>query len=360
MDLVRPLALAGLRPAVSAPDRSPPRYSRLVSEHIAWADPWEEPETFIAGLAAWARTQTAPPSLFYEEDRDLVAISRHRELLSPLFRFLLPPAEVVEDLADKSRFAAYAERLRLPTPPARLLPPGERSAGLPYPIVVKPLTRRGFDRWQQISGGAKAAVLHSAEQLAPYADAGIELLAQEAVLGPETRIESYHAYVDATGSVVADFTGRKIRTRPEHNGFSTALELTDAGDVRVLGRSLVETMELVGVSKLDFKRRDDGPLALLEVNPRFNLWHHLGAVAGVNLPALVHADLTGAKRPAIANARAGATWCFHVQDLLAAREQGVPLSRWLRFAAGADAMSTWAWSDPAPFLRGVLWQKVRP
>jgi D-aspartate ligase len=359
MDLVRPLALAGIRPAVSSPAGSPPRFSRLVSEQVAWADPWEEPEAFIAGLARWAAAQTAPPSLFYEEDRDLVAISRHRAALEPLFRFLLPPAEVIEDLTDKARFAGYADRLGLPTPPARLLAPGERAAGLPYPLVVKPLTRRGFDRWQRVSGGAKAALLHGPDELAPYADAGIELLAQEAILGPETRIESYHVYVDEGGAVVADFTGRKIRTRPEHNGFSTALELTAADDVRALGRSLVERMELVGVSKLDFKRRENGKLALLEVNPRFNLWHHLGAVAGVNLPALVHADLTGAKRPAIARPRAGASWCFHIQDLLAAREQGVPLRQWLRFASSADAMSTWAWNDPLPFLRGVLWQRVR-
>ena len=40
---------------------------------------------------------------------------------------------------------------------------------------------------------------------------------------------------------------------------------------------------LKGLVKLDFKRADDETLHLLEVNPRFSLWHHLGAVAGVNL-----------------------------------------------------------------------------
>ena len=42
---------------------------------------------------------------------------------------------------------------------------------------------------------------------------------------------------------------------------------------------------LRGVAKLDFKRTAAGELVLLEVNPRFNLWHLPGAVAGVNLPA---------------------------------------------------------------------------
>ena len=43
--------------------------------------------------------------------------------------------------------------------------------------------------------------------------------------------------------------------------------------------------------KLDFKQREaTGGLYLLEANPRFNLWHHAGAVAGVNLPLLVYRD----------------------------------------------------------------------
>ena len=57
--------------------------------------------------------------------------------------------------------------------------------------------------------------------------------------------------------------------------------------LRELGRTLVQRLGLRGVAKFDFKRAADGRLFLLEVNPRFNLWHHPGALAGVNLPALV-------------------------------------------------------------------------
>jgi predicted ATP-grasp superfamily ATP-dependent carboligase len=120
---------------------------------------------------------------------------------------------------------------------------------------------------------------------------GMEILAQELVPGPETRIESYHVYVDEAGGIAGEFTGRKIRTYPEAYGHSTALEITDARDVRDQGRDFVHRLNLKGIAKFDFKRGPDGVLHLLEINPRFNLWHHLGAVAGVNLPALVHADI---------------------------------------------------------------------
>src|SRR5207237_8203716 len=93
------------------------------------------------------------------------------------------------------------------------------------------------------------------------------------------------------GQMVADFTGRKLRTAPRLHGFSTYVEITDDDEVRRLGRSILEKLGFSGVAKLDFKRdSSDDQLYLLEINPRFNLWHHAGAVAGVSIPALVDQD----------------------------------------------------------------------
>jgi predicted ATP-grasp superfamily ATP-dependent carboligase len=355
MDLVRPLALAGIRSVAVCPRGAPASFSRHVVGTLPWTDPWERPDELVDALLGWARAQDEPPLLLYEEDRDLLLVSRARDRLASAFRFLLPERELVEDCVDKGRFAALAERLSLPVPRARRLGDGAAEA-LAFPLLVKPLTRRGFDRWRAASGGAKAVLVRDADELAPLEATGLELLAQEAVPGPETRVESYHAYVSAAGEILGEFTGRKIRTRPARNGISTALELTDAEDVGALGRDVTRRLGLVGVLKLDFKRDDGGTLRLLEANPRFTLWHHLGAVAGVNLPALVAADLNGARPASVARARPGTTWCFHLVDAVAAHEQGVPLHRWVWFAARCDAISTLAWDDPLPFFRGVAWR----
>jgi hypothetical protein len=147
-------------------------------------------------------------------------------------------------------------------------------------------------------------------------------LVQEFVHGSEARIESYHCYVDQEGRVAGEFTGRKIRTYPMRFGHTTALEITEAADVRRLGRDIVERLGISGVAKLDFKRDMQGQLRLLEINPRFTLWHHPAAIAGVNIPALVYADLTGRPRPAPARLRAGLRWCRPWKDFPAAREGG--------------------------------------
>lgn len=360
MDLVRSLGLAGI--ACAAPERAGAllHRSRFVHATFPAADPAEDAARFAADVAAFAGTRAEPPPLFFQGDWDLLAISRHRERLSGVARFVIAGAELVEDLTDKARFQALADRLGLPVPNGVRVDPARvagRDVDVPFPLVVKPLVRR-TERWKRASGGAKAVGVASATELTALwpalEDNGGAVLVQELVPGPESRIESYHVYVDATGTVAGEFTGRKIRTHPSAYGHSSAVEITDRRDVRDLGRELVERIELRGVAKLDFKRAPDGGLRLLEVNPRFSLWHHPGALAGVNLPALVFADLTGRPRPPAAVARAGVRWCHPGLDLQARAEAGLSRAQWLRFLAGARARSRLALDDPMPALAGAL------
>jgi len=225
-------------------------------------------------------------------------------------------------------------------------------------VLLKPLPARN-DLWRSVASQQKALVVSTAGELTELwgklARAGADVLVQEYVPGPESRIESYHAYVDAEGGVVAEFTGRKIRTFPPAMGHSTALTVSDASDVIAAGRDVIERIGLTGVLKADYKRADDGSLHLLEINPRFNLWHHLAAAAGLNIPALVYADLGGERRPPVRGARPGATWSLPWLDLRSVRAVGGSTRGWLRWLAHCDAVSHIAWDDPLPFLGGKVW-----
>jgi predicted ATP-grasp superfamily ATP-dependent carboligase len=122
----------------------------------------------------------------------------------------------------------------------------------------------------------------------------------------------------------------------------------------------VERLRLSGVVKMDFKQDErDGRLHLLEVNPRFNLWHHAASLAGVCLPELVYRDCLepGSARPARA-VRPGVRWLKARDDWLAlARdpEPGDPsLARWLWQAVTATANEDLLWRDPRPALADLL------
>jgi D-aspartate ligase len=358
IDLVRALALAGVRSAVVAQPGNPARYSRAAVRVLEWRDPWSEPGALVERLLAFGRAQPERPILFYDGDWDALLVSRHRDELSEAFRFVIAESGLVEALLDKERFRELAERLGLPVPRSRRLAEedDEGTLGLQFPVLAKPLTRE-HGSWRPI---ARAKALHIAgeEDLrslrARLRRSGLELLVQEAVPGPESRVVSYHTYVDERGEVAGEFTGRKLRTYPSQYGYSTALEITASEEVTAAGREIVGQLGLRGVAKLDFKRGPDGSLHLFEVNPRFNLWHHPGAVAGVNLPEVVYRDLVGLPRPPARPARPGVQWCSLAHDLQAARADGIGSLRWVAWALRCDVKSGFAWNDPLPLPRAVL------
>lgn len=365
-DVVRPLGLAGIRCACVAEREWAPAWSRYTVERIEWADSWDAPDELLRSLLAFAERQSEPAPLFVQQDRDLLLASREREALGQAFRLLLADAETIEDCVDKARFGELAARVGLPVPRSAPVSPREGSdppeLALDFPIVLKPVTRREA-RWRPYNQGHKAIQAGSRRELEDawprLVAIGVELVAQELVPGGEERIESYHAYVDERGEVAGEFTGRKLRTLPPRFGDTTALEITDAGDVRELGRDCIARLRLKGVAKLDFKRTPAGELRLLEVNPRFNLWHHPGAIAGVNLPALAYADLTGAPRPPTSRARPGITWSMPWDDWRAARATGLSRRQWLAWQARCDTWHVIAPSDPMPFVRTILWPRLR-
>jgi predicted ATP-grasp superfamily ATP-dependent carboligase len=365
-DLIRALGLAGIRAASVTRPARPMAHSRFVAERIPWADNWGDPNRLTANLLAYAAECPDRPPLFFQHDGDLAFVSRNRDALRWGLRFAIADTELVEQLLDKTAFAELATRIGLAVPRSVVLRParGDDPPELPleFPAILKPLTRRDVI-WLPLAGDAKAIRLDSERDLRELwpllADGGWEFVAQELVPGAEHRIESYHAYVDERGEVAGEFTGRKLRTLPSEFGQTTALETTDEGDVREAGRHCLRALGLRGVAKVDFKRAPAGDLVLLEVNPRFNLWHLPGAVAGVNLPALVYADLLGLPRPTARSARAGVRWTIPWDDLRAARRQRVPLSRWAAWQLGCETRHVLALDDPMPFLRGLVWPRLR-
>jgi D-aspartate ligase len=359
IDLLRPLTLARIPCAVVGGAGALSFYSRHAGPRLAFDDHGGGSGTFFDALVDFGAAQGEPPVLFYQEDAQALLIAHERERLAKAFRFVVAENDLVEDLLDKARFQTLAERHGLPVPPGHRFDPKTiepAQIGLRYPLVVKPLTRR--EDWKDAFGAHKALYAENPEALRALwprlAALDLDLLAQEFVHGSEARIESYHCYVDRQGRIAGEFAGRKIRSYPLRFGTTTALEITETADVRSQGRDIVERLHLTGVAKLDFKRDMQGNLKLLAIKPRFSRWHHAGALAGVNIPALVYADLTGSPRPAPTRPKAGLRWCHPWNDFAAARDAGEPLVAWARWMIGCQAKSGWALDDPLPSLRATL------
>ncbi|MDP2341882.1 MAG: ATP-grasp domain-containing protein [Deltaproteobacteria bacterium] len=366
--------------ATSEP-RSSIALSRYCAEVVAIPNVVDAPDDAVDAIVAWARVQPARPVIFCQGDHDLLAFSRGRARVLPHAHLPLPKAELVENLVDKVRFAALARRLSLPVPVTTTLLVGtslseQLAAWCHFPCVLKPSYRSTWiGSALQVEGSgvaSKAMRIESRAELERLAHLlaahDTDLILQQAIDGGEDRIVSYHAYVRPSGELVAEFTGRKVRTSPRRYGFSTCVEITDEHDVKALGRDIVGKLDFSGVLKMDFKRdpRDES-LYLLEINPRFNLWHHPATVAGASIPALVYADCVApgsAQTPT--TIRSGVRWMAGRDDLRAMREHradgDLSLRAWLREVASVDVNEDFSWRDPLPGLeelRLVAQRKLR-
>jgi predicted ATP-grasp superfamily ATP-dependent carboligase len=112
---------------------------------------------------------------------------------------------------------------------------------------------------------------------------------------------------------------------------------------------------------MDFKRDPrDGRWQLLEINARFNLWHYLGAVNGLNLTRVAYDYLLHHERPAGCRPRARYRWISLDLDFKAYRElkaRGeITFGEWARSLLAAPSVSNlFSWSDPLPWA--ALWRR---
>ena len=344
------------------------RYCR----HRAVIAPVSDPERMLHDLLTLGRTFPDRPVLVYGDDATLLFVSRNRERLARSYRFLLPDPDLVEDLVDKTRFARLAARLGLPVPKTVLsreaATADEVGDRLSLPCVLKPNYHIGwFESCAVLEHGGhprKALLAGTADelhrmygQIRRFTD---DFVVQEYVPGDVDAVYTFHAYADRHSNVLAHYVGRKIRTYPREAGMSTYLELVREPEVVRAGLDILARLRFVGVVKVDFKRdAGRGRFVLLEINPRFNLWHYLGAACGVNLPRLAYADLVGAPHPPRREYATGIRWLSFGNDVrtfLRDYHRGGLLSwpTWLLSLRGRKVHDIFAWHDPVPAIAGLL------
>src|SRR6202030_2478099 len=82
MDLLQPIAAAGIRCAVVTRPGVPSLYSRFARSRLPWRDFSQNTDALLEALESFGTVQREQPVLFYEEDAQLLLISRHRERLA--------------------------------------------------------------------------------------------------------------------------------------------------------------------------------------------------------------------------------------------------------------------------------------
>jgi len=339
--------------------------SRYCQGGFVTADPAHHPEKALAALLAHGKKLSGRVPLYYSNDQQLQLVSEQREALSQYFQFMMPDAATITETLDKAKFVDYCKRYSLPAPAsyneAEVINMMRANFAWQFPLVVKPTTHINWFESKVIKdfGGLeyKAIIVHNPNEftrvVAAMQEEKIPFLVQRFIAGGDDLIYSFHAFLDQNSAPLGSFVGKKIRTYPAVSGESTYLRLVKNEALRDLATALLKKIKFVGPVKLDFKQDAvDQKYYLLEINARYNLWHYLGASAGVNLPLNAYRYYTQSAAPAAADYRTDIRWLHFRQDVSAffeyRRRGELSLGGWINSLLCKKVYDKFAWHDPLP------------
>jgi predicted ATP-grasp superfamily ATP-dependent carboligase len=304
------------------------------------------------------------PVLLLTQAESVKSVSHHRDRLSALYRFTLPPIDVVDTLLHKQGFQRRAEQLGSPIPSlvhVCTLADMPALENLRYPVVIKPGERnaeyaRQFKKAYRVESPADAVKLIR-RILAVMSD----VVVQEWIEGPDSNIYFCLQYLDRRGQVVGSFAGHKIRSWPPQVGGTASCVAAPEVHVELsaMTTQFFQAAGVVGMASMEYKR-DAHSREFRMVEPtigRTDYQEEVATLNGVNLPyAAWCAELGLPSRVATASRRP-VVWRVRSEDVQSAAAQGQRLTQgYPRGGQVADALCRWR--DPMPCLAHIL-QHIR-
>lgn len=299
------------------------------------------------------------------EERALLPLYRHREVLEKICRLAIPDAKGLTAWFDKSATRALAAAAGVPIPRGRLLTTADTSTSLcaefSLPLVLKP--RQSFE-WPELYVRRAATVIHSPAQLAAWLAANPD--------DPDRLVvEEYWPGQGAGVSVLCE-RGRVLLAFEHHrlhelNGSSyyRCSAAVNQGRLDAIA-AMSARIGYTGLAMFEFKlNAQSGEWRLLEVNARPWGSLPLPVALGVDFPYALYRLLVESAVPVPTSYRLGIYGRNVIPDLWQLRSnlhamQGAALRRIARLATwlwqfrhlltGREVQDVWVRDDRAPAL----------
>ncbi len=299
------------------------------------------------------------------EERALLPLYRHREVLEPLCRLAIPDPRALEAFFDKFSTRELAAELGVPIARGRLLTAADNAADLcaefDLPMVLK--FRRSYS-WNELYVRKNASVIRSRPELEQWLE--------------ENRAETADVFVEEfwpglgggisvlcdRGKVILAFEHQRAHEVTGSSFYRRSVSLDPARLAAV--SAMTARIGYTGLAMFEFKlNTSSGEWRLLEVNARPWGSLPLPVALGVNFPFGLYQLLVEGTAPRQADYRAGRYGRNFIPDLWQLRSnlealRGNALGRlaalgaWLwefrRVPAGTEVQDLWVGDDRAPAI----------
>ena len=295
-------------------------------------------------------------------DMGVLHVSRNRERLQDDYHVLLPSADVVEMLMDKTSFYRYAEENGFPIPKTifiRSRKDAEHAVReLEFPCILKPPTKTS--EWLSRAKVGVYKIDSAQEFLSLYdicRDWADILMIQEWIQGSDANLYSCNCYFDANSKPLVTFVARKLRQWPPEAGTSSLGEECRNDVVLDETIRLFSGVSYRGLGYVEIKQDTrTGNHYIIEPNiGRPTGRSAIAEAGGVELLYAKYCDAVGLPLPPNLEQRYGiAKWIYWRRDLQAAlfywRRGDLSLKEWWQSWRGKKSSAVFCWTDPVPFF----------
>ena len=326
-------------------------------------DPITQEAEFIADMREIGAHLARPAVLFGCMDEWVLALSAHRAELEEAFVLPFAGDAVVRRLLDKSVLYPEANAAGVPVPrtlDTRGLDDERVMAEIGLPCVLKPAAKRPF----YDAFGTNLFVVETAGKFVRRRREGeaFGMLAQEVLPATGDDYVTVGAVLAPGGRALGTFVGQRLEIYPPGFGTTCLARGIEQPELEAHAVAILRRLGYYGIAEVEFLRDPrDGRFKLLDVNTRPWKWIGLPVAAGVDLPWLAYAEVTGQPSEPVER-RSDMIW-VSLKDYVPLRARGEAMQRadplgrerWLRLISGqvgdgiTDAILDPA--DPEPFYR---------
>ncbi len=341
--------------------------SRYVSEVVHVPHPEKEPGQFLECLLSNA--QHWEGALILETaDHTACVLSQHKQELSKHYRIVTPDWEVFEKFIEKENTYALAKQRGVPHPKTQQLhsiADVEERPDILFPCILKPIRSFEFVNRFQVKNFMVHNEAELKEQFLRCMEAGMPMILQEIIPGPDENLYKLQGYINSRGSMVGKFFHKKLRQNPPHFGVMRIGVSTEKyPEVGDLTERLLCPANYRGYFSIEFKKDPrDGQLKLMENNCRMPRSGMLALASGINFPWIIFQDLVKNQQMDVTEYRVGTYWVELYTDLSNSifhhREEDISLREYVRpYLAPNKTFADLDFHDLRPFLE-LTSQKLR-
>ncbi len=271
-------------------------FSRYCKGSFTYPSVSKEPQAFLDFMEAKIK-ELAPadgePYVLMPVHKETWLFAKHRERFEPHIRVPLTDYDKMALVHDKGRLPDLANELGIRIPQTHRFESLEQ--------MEAEAVKLNYPRFLKVREGAAGVGLRKVESptqlIASYHEFVNEFeleprdypLVQEFVPGQDYCVSALFN----RGQCVAKMTYRNVRSFPRTTGAGALREAVPFEEAEAEAVRLLQHLEWHGMAELDFRKAEDGPPYLIEVNPRFFGGLSQAIAANVDYPELLYRITVG-------------------------------------------------------------------